>query len=301
MAGGPLTRILVGTRAGLRSVDQADDGVTEPIVALGARGDVRWALVGPGDVLRSDDGTWERVASVEGYAGRSLLSTDDDVLVGTSEAHLYRLRRDVLELDEAFEGAPGRDDWYTPWGGPPDTRSMSVDVAGTVFVNVHVGGILRSRGTGGWEPTIDIDADIHQVLAHPERERVVLAPGAGGLAITEDGGDTWDLTADGLHGPYCRAAAVAGETVLVSASTGPFTKQAAVYRRPLDGSAPFERCGGGLPEWFPSNIDSHCLVARGDLVALGTDRGEVWVSTDAGRSWDRAADGIPPVTCLLLE
>ncbi|HEX2025651.1 MAG TPA: hypothetical protein VHH92_04580 [Actinomycetota bacterium] len=301
MAGGPLTRILVGTRAGLHAVEKPEDGVPEPIVALGARGEVRWALVGSGDVLRSDDGTWERIASVEGYQGRSLLPTDDDVLVGTSEAHLYRLRRDVLELDDGFEEAPGRDDWYTPWGGPPDTRSMSIDAAGTVYVNVHVGGILRSRGPSGWDPTIDIDADIHQVLAHPDRERLVLAAGAGGLAISEDGGDTWDVTADGLHRPYCRAVAVAGESVLVSASTGPFTKQAAVYRRPLDGSAPFERCAGGLPEWFPSNIDSHCLVAREDLAALGTDGGEVWVTTDAGRTWEPAAQGIPPVTCLLLE
>jgi hypothetical protein len=296
-----VTEILVGTRAGLETVDAQAGPVAEPIVALGAAGTVRWALVGGGDLVRTDDGGWERVASLGvDYTGRCLLPTDDEVLVGTSEAHLFRLRRDVLELEDSFEQAPGREEWYTPWGGPPDTRSMSADPAGTVYVNVHVGGILRTRPGADWEPTIDIDADVHQVLAHPSQPNVVLAACAGGLAISEDGGETWDVSADGLHGPYCRAVAVAEDTVLVSASTGPFTKQAAVYRRPLRGTGPFERCTGGLPEWFPSNIDSQCVAARASVVAFGTDRGDVWVSGDEGRTWDRAAGGMPPVTCILV-
>lgn len=295
-----MTDILVGTRGGLHGPGGDPGEVSEPIVALAAAGDVRWALVGEGDVLRSDDGGWERVASVEGYRGRCILPTDDDVLVGTSEAHLFRLRRDALELAEGFEEVAGRNDWFTPWGGPPDTRSMSVDEGGTVYVNVHVGGIPRSRDGSAWEPTIDIEADVHQVLAHPSRGGVVLAACAPGLATSTDGGDSWDISADGLHGPYSRAVAVAGDTVLVSASTGPFTKRAALYRRALDGGEPFERCSGGLPEWFPSNIDSHTLAARGPLVAFGTDQGEVWVSEDEGRSWERAASDLPQVTCVLI-
>jgi hypothetical protein len=295
-----VTEIAVGTRGGLEAVGARAEEIREPIVALAAAGDSRWALIGRGDLLRGDDGRWERIASLQGYAGRCLLPTDEDVLVGTSEAHLFRLRRGALELEDAFEQVSGRDDWYTPWGGPPDTRSMSVDRAGTVFVNVHVGGIVRARHSGEWEPTIDVDADVHQVLGHPTSEGVVLAACAGGLARSDDGGDTWEVDADGLHGSYCRAVAVAGDTVLVSASTGPFTSQAAVYRRSLDTDAPFERCSGGLPEWFPSNIDTHCLAALDSAVALGTEEGEVWVSDDQGRTWDRAAAGIPAVTCLLM-
>jgi hypothetical protein len=296
-----VTEILVGTRAGLVSGPGGEpEGTTEPIVGLAGAGDVRWALVGGGDVLRSDDGGWERVDSLDRYAGRCLLPTDEAVLIGTSEAHLYRLHRDALALDEGFEAVAGRDGWYTPWGGPPDTRSMSMDDAGTVYVNVHVGGIVRSRDQATWEPTIDIDADVHQVLAHPTRTGMVLAACARGLAVSTDGGDSWDVADDGLHGPYCRAVAVAGNTVLVSASTGPFTDRAAVYRRSLDGGDPFERCTGGLPEWFPSNIDTHRVAARGPMVALGTEGGEVWTSEDEGRTWERTASGLSPVTCVLI-
>jgi hypothetical protein len=294
-----VTEILVGTSAGLEPVSGGSAEVSEPIVALAAGANQRWALVGQGDLLRSDDGAWERVASVEGYRGRCVLPTDEALLVGTSEAHLYRLSRDALELADGFEEVDGREDWYTPWGGPPDTRSMAVDPAGTVFVNVHVGGIVRTRDGTTWEPTIDIDADVHQVAAAPDG--TILAACARGLAASEDRGETWEISDDGLHGSYCRAVAVAADTLLVTASTGPFSEQAAVYRRSLRGGEPFERCGGGLPEWFPSNIDTHCLGARDALVAFGTDQGEVWVSEDEGRTWTKAADDIPAVTAVLVE
>jgi hypothetical protein len=294
-----VTEILVGTTGGLEAVAGESGEVFEPIVALAAGADVRWALVGHGDLLRSDDGAWERVASLEGYRGRCLLPTDEALLVGTSEAHLYRLTRDALELADGFEDVDGREDWYTPWGGPPDTRSMAVDPAGTVFVNVHVGGIVRTRDGTTWEPTIDIDADVHQVTAAPDG--TVLAACARGLATSGDGGDTWETSDDGLHGSYCRAVAVASDSVLVTASTGPFSEQAAVYRRSLQGGEPFERCGGGLTEWFPSNIDTHCLAARDSLVAFGTEQGEVWVSEDEGRTWNQAAERLPGVTSVLIE
>jgi hypothetical protein len=294
-----VTEILVGTRRGLREAAGGPEGVTEPIVALAAGGQVRWALVGRGDVLRSDNGEWGPAGSVDRFTGRCVLPTDDAVLIGTAEAHLFRLRRGVVELDEAFEAAPGRDRWSTPWGGPPDTRSMAVDQGGAVYVNVHVGGILRSREPGTWEPTIDIDADVHQVVTHPSRTGTVLAACAGGLAVSTDGGDSWDIAADGLHGPYSRAVAVAGDTVLVTASTGPFTDRAAVYRRSLDGAGPFERCTGGLPEWFTSNIDTHCLAAGGSLVAFAAE-GDVWVSEDEGRTWERAGSDLPEVTCVVI-
>ncbi len=267
-------------------------GVTADVVGL-------WALARDGVVLRTDDGEWEEAASLRDPKPRCLLPHDDGLLIGTAQARLFRLRRDTVEPVEGFDEVPGRDGWYTPWGGPPDTRSMTADAAGTVYANVHVGGIVRSAPDGGWQPTIDIDTDVHQVIAHPDRPGVVLAATAYGLARSDDTGDTWDLSDEGLHAPYCRAVAVAGETLLVTASTGPSTRRAAVYRRPLDGQGPFERCETGLPEWFTSNLDTHCLASRGSAVALGTAEGAVWMSRDEGRSWEQAEDGLARVTAVL--
>jgi len=293
-----VTRLLIATTMGLHDADGPAGLEGRSVVSLAADATGVWVLGRDGAILRADDGAWDEAASLSDPEPRCLLPHDGGVLIGTALARLFRLRRDALEPVEAFDEVPGRDGWYTPWGGPPDTRSLASDAAGTVFANVHVGGIVRLAPDGSWQPTIDVDTDVHQVIAHPERAGLVLAATAYGLGRSDDGGDTWELSADGLHASYCRAVAVAGDTVLVTASTGPSTRRAAVYRRP-DGEAPFEKCEVGLPEWFASNLDSHCLGADGPRAAFGTAEGDVWRSDDAGRTWERAADGLSRVTAVL--
>lgn len=230
-----------------------------------------------------------------------MLATQSTVLVGTSEAHLFALEGDALEPVDAFDATPDRESWYTPWGGPPDIRSMSAAPSGVVYANVHVGGVVRSvDAQTSWGPTIDIHADVHQVLFEPN-EGVVLAASARGLAVTEDDGKSWLYETRELHGTYLRAVAVAGETVMVSASTGPSPKRAAVYRKPLGRQQPFEKCSDGLPEWFADNIDTHCLSAKGQHVAFGTSDGSVFLSAEEGRTWAEARRDLPPVRCMAIE
>jgi hypothetical protein len=202
---------------------------------------------------------------------------------------------------ESFERVPGRGGWYTPWGGPPAVHSLSHDGVRT-YVNVHVGGIPASSDGGrNWEPTLDVDADAHQVLALAEHPGTVLAATARGLAISEDQGASWRFETDGLAATYCRAVAVAGETCLLTASQGPRGGSSAVYRRPIANSGPFERCREGLPEWFGDNIDTHCLAAAGEACAFGTRDGAVYASQDRGATWTLLEGGLPPVRCVLVR
>jgi hypothetical protein len=219
------------------------------------------------------------------------------VLVGTAEAGLERLDGDHLTPLEGFGKVPGRDGWYTPWGAPPDTRSLAVGEDGTIYANVHVGGIPRSRDRGAtWEPTIDVDDDVHQVLVEAG---LVLAATAFGLAVSDDHGATWHWRTEGLHATYARAVAVTGDSVLVSVSQGPGGGEAAVYRGPLGRDGSLARCQAGLPEWFSGNVNTRCLVAGGGSVAAA-DQGAVYHAADGGASWRVLADGLPPVRCLLL-
>jgi hypothetical protein len=301
-----VSEVLVGTEAGIHRVDGPTDLADAPITALTADRWGVWALANGRILHRRTAGPWVAVEEVSGPVGRSLLAVDEGLYVGTAEAGLLRLEEGELDEVAGFGDVPGRNDWYTPWGGPPDTRSLARASGGALFANVHVGGIPRSRDGGEtWQPTIDVDADVHQVIAHPTDAGTILAACAPGLARSEDGGDTWTMEDDGLHAPYCRAVALAGEkadhsdTVLVSASTGPRTNRAAIYRRPIDGGR-FEKAHQGLPEWFGSNVDSHCLAGSAGTVVLGARDGRVYASDDAGRSWTLVVEGLPAISCVLI-
>ncbi|HEV2758453.1 MAG TPA: sialidase family protein [Acidimicrobiales bacterium] len=282
--------LLVGTPAGLHRVD---DGHTElagrQVNALA--GDL--ALVEGRAVWRNGEWVGD---PLEGPLATCVLPLDGGALVGTVEGHLVRLP--TGERLASFEDAPGREDWYTPWGGPADVRTMAAGPDGTLYVNVHVGGILRStNGGASWEPTLDIDLDVHQVAV--AEDGTVLAATARGLATSDDRGDSWTVVDAGLAATYARAVAVAGDTVLLSVSTGPDGRRAAVYRRPLHDGGPFRRSAIGLPGTFPGNVDTFCLAGAGPVAALGTFAGRVYLSDDAGASWATVAAG-PPVTCLTL-
>ena len=283
-------RVLVSSREGLHAFD--DRGVPAPaqlegraVTTLAPHGPDLWAAIDGSELWRASDEEWRHIADLADHRVACIAATRADVYVGSSEARLFRVAGGGLEPIAAFDQAEGRSTWYTPWGGPPDTRSMS-EWDDDLYVNVHVGGILRTDDRGNqWAPTIDIDADVHQVAT---AEGLVLAACAGGLAVSEDRGVTWTLRADGLEAPYSRAVTVCGDVVLVSASSGPRGGRSAVYRGAL-ASGGFERCRDGLPEWFDDNIDSACLDALpdGSSAAFGTSDGQLFGSLDAGSSWTR--------------
>jgi hypothetical protein len=296
--------ILAGTDDGIHALgaERRVDLEGRAIGALAAGQRALFAIADGAGIVASDGGgPWTELASLPAGEARSLLPTPDGLLVGTTEAHLVRLVDGSLEPVEGFESVAGREGWYTPWGGPPTTRSLSAGAAGELYANVHVGGIARSDdGGGSWTPTIDVDIDVHEVRSPTDRPGLVLAAtGREGLAISRNSAETWELASEGLAGTYARAVALAGDVVLLTASDGPGGGHAMVYRRLLHASGAFETCRTGLPEWFDDNIDTACLDAAGGAVAFGTASGAVYGSEDAGETWERVADGLPPVRCLL--
>jgi hypothetical protein len=300
------SELLIGTSEGVFGVAGGEPrpdpsfGTTREVSALAVGDAGVWAVAERHAIGRRDpEGAWLEVARSE-LELVCAVATSQGVFVGTEEAHLLRLGDDgVLAPVEAFETIEGRETWFTPWGGPPAVRSIAQDLSRRLHANVHVGGIPRSVDAGAsWEPTIDIDADIHQVVAHPSEPDVVLAAGAVGLAVSVDGGASWRIEREGLHATYARAVAVAGDHVLLTVSNGPRGGRAAIYRTTLEPGSAFERCTVGLPEWFDHNIDSGWLDARGGEVAFGTGDGEVYRSDDAGERWTRAATGLPSIRAV---
>src|SRR5439155_19095863 len=143
-------RILVGTEDGLHRLGaDGSSPVAElagrPVTALAPGPDYAhtWAIVDGAEVWRgSSEGRWKSVATLPtGIRANCIVDTAPGILIGTSEARLFRLEDGSLRSIDGFDQVDGREKWYTPWGGPPDARSISED-SNTIYVNVHVGGIV---------------------------------------------------------------------------------------------------------------------------------------------------------------
>ena len=209
---------------------------------------------------RTVDGEWSTIATSEFRLACSV-AVGDVIYVGTDDARLLRVSANG-KVDQlgGFDAVAGRDRWYAGSAlingqlvGPPlGIRSITATSDGTVLLaNVHVGGIPRSTDGGvTWQPTIDVDSDVHEVCAHPIHPGIVIAAAAIGLCISRDSGATWTVEQEGLHASYCSAVAFSGNDILVSASADHFATQGAVYRRPIDehGSAGARRC-------WPAQVD----------------------------------------------
>jgi hypothetical protein len=282
-----MTELLIGTESGI-----VEDGFAGRHVRTLTD---RWAIVDRSVLVeRTVDGWTERLESPHSLTAVS--PREGAVFLGTSTGEVLRYDGSLQPVP-GFDQVAGRDQWHAVGSSKPYVRSMSTSADGVLFANVHVGGIPRSTDGGKtWEPTIDVDADVHQVLAHPERPEVVVAAAAVGLAVSRDAGATWTVRTEGLHGTYCRAVGVTGDTVFVSASTGPFTDRGAVYRGSLASAEPLERVG----DWLDGNVDSGRLAAAGDAVAFGGPDGALYVSDDAGATWT-IRDDLPSVTALVYS
>jgi len=296
-----MTRVMIGTESALFDLEDWKPVLNSP-GALARGADGWWAVTEGYRIWSSKDArSWEEATTLRGLRANCLLPDDGGALVGTSEAHLVRVAGGKSERVRQFDRISTRDAWYTPWGGPADVRSLAAGPDGARYANVHVGGIVRSDDGTRWRPTgIDVDADVHQVLAHPDRPATAFAATAIGLATTTDGGESWEFTREGMHAAYCRAVSIAGDTLLISTATSYTGRKSALYRRPLDGGA-FERCSKGLPEWFKDNVDTYCLDARGEEAALGTADGRVFLSGDAGRTWTEVLSGEKRIICVVLD
>jgi hypothetical protein len=271
--------LLVGMKEGLLDLDTGHALVEGHITAL-APGPQGWhALLDRQVIVALKDGNATQVGSLPIADGQSLaVLTDGTVVVGRTGAHLAFVG-DQVEQVSSFDQVPGRAHWENPADVTPDTRSMATG-SDDLWVNVHVGGLWCSEDRGrNWREVIQPGADIHEVRTEGESVAVAAAVGFG---WSDDAGTSWSWRTDGLHASYLRAACIDGAIAYVSASDGPFTKRAAVYRARL-GSA-FVRCEEGLPQWFPSNVDTGHLDAAGGRAVIGYNE-EVHVSEDGGLTW----------------
>jgi len=266
---------------------------------------------------RAPSGEWATIATSE-FELSCCMTVRDTIYVGTDDARMLRLRPGggvldpgaVLEPIEGFDSVAGRDTWFAGSAiingqrvGPPlGIRSVAANSNGSIlFANVHVGGIPRSTDGGRtWQPTIDINCDVHEVCGHPANPAIVAAAAAVGLCISRDSGATWIIERNGLHAPYCSAVAFLGDDIILSASTDHFAAEGRIYRRPIKPDGSLAAIEGGMPAWIEGIADTGCIAANGSSIAVADTAGNLYGSDDFGRAWSCRSTGLPTPSGVLI-
>ena len=294
------------------------DGRRQEIADLSVRGlapDGRGgtlAIVGGHSLRRrAPSGQWVTVATSE-FELSCCMALRDTIYVGTDDARILRLSDGSAGLEpiDGFNNVAGRNAWFAGSAivngqrlGPPlGIRSVAANSNGSVlFANVHVGGIPRSMDGGrSWQPTIDINNDVHEVRAHPTSPDIVVAASAVGLCISRDAGAMWTIERDGLHASYCSAVAFSGDNIFVSASTDHFAAQGRIYRRPILPNGNIVAVEGGMTTWTEGIVDTGCIAANGSSIAVADRAGGLYVSDDFGRAWSCRFTGLPTPSGALI-
>jgi hypothetical protein len=304
----PTPSILVATWAnGLFNVagtiHQELKGRSVRSLTADGRGGVLAIVDGKSLYRRSADGQWAAIVNSE-FQLSCCVAAANAVFLGTDDARVLRVDADgTQQVLTGFDHVDGREKWYAGQAivdgrvmGPPlGIRSMSAMRGGSVLLaNVHVGGVPRSTDLGAtWRPTIDVDADVHQVCVHPTRSDLVIAAAAVGLCISRDAGQTWSIEQRGLHATHCSGVAFGRNDIYVSASADPFSAQGAVYRRPIDTDTPLRAVDGGFPQWTEGKADTDCIAARDSRIAVIDMSGALYVSQDDGATWTSIEERIP--------
>lgn len=293
--------LLVGSTNHLEDLDReytiAEDTSVTAIAAGQMPGGAVYVLLDGERVARVGDFELTEVSELPSATGQSMAAAGAKLIVGTEGAHLLEVDPGTGQVTalESFDRVPGREAWGNPAASEPDLCSIAVGGDGSLFVNVHVGGLWRSTDAGAtWQNVIEPALDVHEV-ATGAGGRVVVAA-ARGAAWSDDSGRTWKWTAEGMHAGYARAVAVDDDVAYVTSSTGPTSTDGRIYRWRAGGA--LEQCRTGLPDSFPYNLDSGCVAARSGEVVLGTRDGRLYRSRDGGESWEQVAERMHAITSV---
>jgi hypothetical protein len=261
-------------------------------------------IVGKHEVWTLASGKWEQIVVTETRLNCICWSSDKQLLVGTESARLAWVSDGDLKFIGSFDEVPERSLWKTPWGGPPDVRSLAVSSDGTIYANVHVGWIVRSRDGGKtWKNLCEgLEMDVHQVSTHPSNPTIVFAATAEGFYLSKDYGETFSHQIDGMPYRYQRACTCFPDknVYLLSTSRGPHGySEARIYRSENGGK--HWKPVNGLPKGITNNINTFqiIIVRDGNALVIVEDR-SVYETNDYGMNWEKVSDDYPKLYGALV-
>ena len=235
------------------------------------------------------------------------------VYAGTEPSQLYRSDDDGESWDELstlaeLPSAPGWSFPPRPWTSHVRWIAPHHDDPDLLFVGIELGGVMRSTDGGGtWEDRKPGSYhDSHAVATHPRAAGRVYEAAGGGVALSDDRGQTSREVDGGMDRHYVWGLAVDSADPDLWYVSATFSARNAhrsdgqanahIYRK--RGDAPWQQLGG-LPDPLPSM--PYALLSLhdrpGSLVA-GMRDGEILLSEDAGDTWNPLDARLPALLAL---
>jgi hypothetical protein len=274
-------------------------------VTAGAKQDSRTAVVVSGhEVWTLRQGKWMTLASSNIILNCLAWTREGKLLAGTEEARLGWVADGGIQYIDAFDAVPERGLWNTPWGGLPDTRSIAVSADGTIYANIHVGWIVRSKDGGKKWNCIQkgLEKDVHQVAVDPENPDVVFSATARGFHISKDHGEGFVQKPGNMPYLYQRACTCfpGSQIYLASTSRGPHGQADALLYRTIDEGDHWE-LAEGLPDRIRMNIDTYQIIILDESKSVVIiDNSLVYFSGDTGKSWKKLPGHFPKLYTAIV-
>jgi len=256
------------------------------------------------------------------------LTDPDTVYAGVEDAALFRTTDGGQTWQEmpGLRGHGSGPNWHPGAGGmclhtillhPTDPKRIFIaisaagafrtDDGGTTWKPINRG--LRSQYIP--DPEAEVGHCVHRIALHPSRPDVLFMQKHWDVMRSDDAGDSWHEVSGNLPTDFgfpIDVHAHEPDTIYVV----PIKSDSEHY--PPDGKLRVyrSRTGGGEWEALTKGLpQEHCydLVFRhalavddtGEILAIGSTTGSVWVSEDAGHAWTLVTAHLPPVYCVRFE
>ncbi|CAG7635257.1 hypothetical protein PAESOLCIP111_03642 [Paenibacillus solanacearum] len=256
-------------------------------------------------------------------------SEPDTVFAGTEEAGLFisRDRGETWNELDALTKHPSRPGWFGGAGGLC-LHTILIDPANKqrMWVAMSAVGVFRTEDGGAtWEPCNnglarvptgqpypEVGYCIHKMAADPDDPNTLYMQEHGGVFQSADGGDSWvaieeGLTLRGEDKPFGFPIVVSsgGDLFLLPLESSEVRStrggRLLVYGKHRSESG-WEPIGDVLPEEqrHVSVLRDAMTIDRLDPYGLyfGTTSGEVFCSTDRGRTWDKLPGQLSRILCV---
>jgi photosystem II stability/assembly factor-like uncharacterized protein len=275
-------------------------------------------------MLRSDDAgkTWRETNNGLIYKEVWSLAqhpTTGELYAGTGPAAVFRSNDggENWSFSEQLHSLPETIEWTFP--NPPHIAhikgfGLSKNDPNMVYAAIEEGYLIRSKDGGTTWQTLHTGTtiDSHTVSVMPDNPNVLVSASGNGIFRSEDAGDHFVLSSDGLTREYV--------SQIVFHENEPnlmFTAAAAVpprdWRRPEGADTGFFRSedqGRSWKQLAGNGLPDHMVAAprgtagfpdrAGTFLAAMND-GSVWMTDDYGEHFKQAVKGLPPVYGITIS